>query len=487
MPDELTLEDSNPLARISKELGQKAGETAVLYGQLSELLGGLARQASQTQSQFLHARQASLQQIEELLKEQVNAGGKLLTSLGVLPLPNLAQLVQAASATVSALASRPAVLFDRAQLDEFALGSMAKCFGSEFEVFEGRRIPRIPNGDFLLLSRVISINGRRLDFKTGATIRSEYDVPADAWYYQDNSYPAMPYGFLMEIALQPCGFLSAFLGTSLLFPQQDFYFRNLDGEATLLSEPDLRGKTVTTLAKMRSSLAGGGTIIQKFEYELTCEGRIFFKGEAVFGYFTPEAMANQTGLDGGQSRAPRGISEQNTPAMNLVDLAAPSAFGRFTTAPQGRPHQRLASNRLRFIQRLKLARHNQQHQNGYIYASKDINRADWYFDRHFYQDPVMPGSLGIEAVLQSMQAYALEYGLADRFISPRFSLLAGSRMNWKYRGQIIPRHKTMQLEVDIHQIDETAGNTVVVGDASVWAEDMRIYEITGAAITICEA
>ena len=36
----------------------------------------------------------------------------------------------------------------------------------------------------------------------------------------------MPYSVLMEIALQPCGLLGAYLGSTLKFPDKNLYFRN---------------------------------------------------------------------------------------------------------------------------------------------------------------------------------------------------------------------------------------------------------------------
>ena len=105
----------------------------------------------------------------------------------------------------------------------------------------------------------------------------------------------------MEIGLQPCGFLSAHQGTSLIDPDADLYFRNLDGTGHLHREVDLRGRTVRARVELTSSTALSGVILQKFTYELECDGDVFFDGEASFGYFQGSALAEQIGLDGGRS------------------------------------------------------------------------------------------------------------------------------------------------------------------------------------------
>ena len=43
----------------------------------------------------------------------------------------------------------------------------------------------------------------------GGIVESEYDVPADAWYFAANRQNSMPLAVLLEVPLQSCGFLAA--------------------------------------------------------------------------------------------------------------------------------------------------------------------------------------------------------------------------------------------------------------------------------------
>ena len=45
------------------------------------------------------------------------------------------------------------------------------------------------------------------------------------------------------------------------------------------------------------------------------------------------------------------------------------------------------------------------HGKGYIEAEFDINPELWFFDCHFLGDPVMPGSLGLDALWQLVGFY----------------------------------------------------------------------------------
>jgi len=45
---------------------------------------------------------------------------------------------------------------------------------------------------------------------------------------------------------------------------------------------------------------------------------------------------------------------------------------------------------------------------GRLHGRKRVDPAEWFFDAHFYEDPVMPGSLGVEAFLQLLMLAADE-------------------------------------------------------------------------------
>ena len=141
--------------------------------------------SNRAHSAFLTARQVGLRQLSDLIKLQIAAN-----PIHALLMPDRV---------------KPAPLFSRSDLEELAFGSMAKVFGPEFAVFEGRRIPRIPNSELALISRVISIEGERGQLNKPARIVCEYDVPENAWFFTPGGRHYLPNFVLMEAALQPCG------------------------------------------------------------------------------------------------------------------------------------------------------------------------------------------------------------------------------------------------------------------------------------------
>ena len=93
----------------------------------------------------------------------------------------------------------------------------------------------------------------------------------------------------------------------------------------------------------------------------------------------------------------------------------------------------------------------------------------------------MPGSLGLEAVIQAMQAYAIYQGVGNSFRNPRFSTVL-SKVTWKYRGQIIPSTNYMQLDLHFKNIIKNEKQAVLTADANLWRENLRIYEISDLSL-----
>lgn len=431
-------------------------------------------------STTMQSRLASLREIATNIQSQIRSP-ESMTFAKVEPTPNIET-----PPLVAKLALPPAInrfsarhaLFDRDKIDQFARFRIADCFGEEYAIYDHKRAPRIPNTDLMFVSRAVEINATRLITKPGSSIVMEYDVPADMWFYEDNSYPYTPYSILMEMALQPCGFLSAYMGPTFVFPDIDFYFRNLDGVGHLTREVDLRGRTLTNRVELVSSTSLQGMIIQKYTFEMMLDGESFYVGSSSFGYFTLQAFTSQAGLDGGKT--PIKWHEAN-PAVPLLALA-----GSRISEPEHTTYLTLPQDRLAFVDQAQIAVNGGKNGMGYVWATSRVHPSDWFFACHFHQDPVMPGSLGLETITQAIQMYALQANLGADFKQPRFAHAEDHKMIWKYRGQVLSDSTEVNVEVNITGVERKGDRLVVTADASLWRGSLRIYEFKHVAIAITE-
>ena len=337
------------------------------------------------------------------------------------------------------------------------------------------------------MHRVIDVEGKRHDFENTVKCTAEYDVAENVWFNAVNSYESLtPYSMLMEIALQPNGFITSHIGSTLMYPDTNLYFRNLDGRGTLIKEIDLRGKTIVNKTTMYSTSAVMNNIIQKFTFELLVDGETFYEGDAVFGFFSADSLSTQVGMDKGKKLLPWYKEEANSQAtlieFDLRDEAQQSLF----SGQNNKPSYRLAGGVFNFLDESLVVADGGKFDKGYVHSMKVIDETDWFYPCHFYKDPVMPGSLGVEAMIQSLQVFALQQDLGKDLNNPRFGLVEGEA-KWSYRGQIIPDNDIMTLEMHIKEIRHTAGRVDIIADGNLWKDGLRIYSVESIGLSLQEA
>ncbi|TFG70962.1 MAG: hypothetical protein E4H27_05415 [Anaerolineales bacterium] len=413
---------------------------------------------------FIQARHHALQDASTVIEMQMQIAEKMLGKESGGETPLLREKTPCKPAASENLKT-DSPMFNKDQLEEFASGNVELCFGEDYAVYRGRRLPRIPNGDLLLMSRILDITGTRGVFDKEPRLVAEYDVPVDAWFYADDLNQNMaPYAVLMEIALQPCGFLSAYLGSTLATPHVDYYFRNLDGRGQFLNDSDVRGKTICNRVKLLSSISLRGIIMQRYQFALECEGISFYEGEATFGYFTADALAAQVGLDKGQSVSP------NFRQYSQDMIALPVPY----------------KDQLHGLDYCAFSPKGGRYGKGYTYGESNIDPDAWFFHRHFHQDPVMPGSLGIDMIYQALELSLRTIWESGGRSGQSLKLFYGSKheLSWAYRGQVRPNNKHIAIALHIKELSTNTHGTIAVIEASLWVDDLRIYEVKNLEVRL---
>jgi 3-hydroxymyristoyl/3-hydroxydecanoyl-(acyl carrier protein) dehydratase/1-acyl-sn-glycerol-3-phosphate acyltransferase len=366
--------------------------------------------------------------------------------------------------------------FDYASLLACAWGRPSKAFGRPYQVFDDiRRVARLPGPPYHFMSRVTRIDGPMGVCQPGAEIEIEYDVAgADQWYFGANGHPTMPFCVLLEAVLQPCGWLASFVGSALT-TDHDLAFRNLDGAATFAAEVFPADGTLRTVVKLTSVSQSAGMIIESFDVRAWVGDTLVYELSTVFGFFPRAALANQVGLT--TTDAQRACFD--APRDYLVDLSQrPAKYCQGSL--------RLPEPMLLMLDRITAFDAQGGSKGlGALRAEKDVRPSEWFFKAHFFQDPVQPGSLGLEAALQALQFYMLEAGLAQGIDNPRFEPVAvGRKHAWKYRGQVVPTSKLITTTLDITDVGRDERGAYAVADGSLWVDGKRIYESHAFAMRI---
>lgn len=301
-----------------------------------------------------------------------------------------------------------------------------------------------------------------------------YDIPADAWYFREDPGEVMPFCVLMEAALQPCGWLSSYNLDDSELPSRLLY-RNLDGTSEMFRSVTAKDHTVRTQAKLLSHSQSGDLIIDKFEVRCLVGEETVMTMQTTFGFFPPHSFLDQKGLapsDGDQEILDR-------PSNRTVEF-------------EGRPAEwfRPVGISLPGPQLLMLDRITgcwEIDGTTVLRAEKDVDPTDWYFKAHFYTDPVQPGSLGVEAILQLIQAHILDSDLVKNPETARFEpCLTDRETEWHYRGQVVPKDDKVVFLVRITDTRLLPGVIAVEAEGQLWVNKLKIYHVPKIGMRVVE-
>ncbi|KIG11832.1 omega-3 polyunsaturated fatty acid synthase subunit, PfaB / omega-3 polyunsaturated fatty acid synthase subunit, PfaC [Enhygromyxa salina] len=388
-------------------------------------------------------------------------------------------LLDAAAPHTGPIATAGAFAFDYPSMLACAQGRPTHAFGPVYARFDSAEsVARLPNPPYHFISRAVHVEGPIGEARSGARVQVEYDIPASAWYLAENGNRSVPFAVLLEAALQPCGWLASYMGCALT-SSDSLMFRNLDGSGTQHAEitfaPGEDAKVLTTKVTNTSLSKTPSMIIVGFEVECRLGEALIYSMTTVFGFFPAAAFENQAGLP--------------TTADQRELLELPST--RSWALDGGKPtpgRARMARPMLLMLDRVTgFDPEGGEAGLGFARAEKRVDPDEWFFKAHFFQDPVQPGSLGIEAMLQLLQWTMLELGMDSGMQAPRFEAIAlDEAITWKYRGQVVPSNALINTTLEITSRDDDERGVIARATASLWVDGKRIYEASNVGMRIVD-
>ena len=325
-------------------------------------------------------------------------------------------------------------------------------------------IARLPAPPYSFLDRVTEIQAEPWVMAAGASALGEYDVPPGEWYFGSNRQASMPFAVLLEVPLQVCGWLSAYVGSALT-SDEDLSYRNLGGTGVLLADVTDRAGTLTSRVTMTKVSHSGGMIIQHFDLETLAGATPVYRGTTYFGFFLREALANQVG-----------IREAPLYRPTAEELARSRGFDYPIDAP-------FPDDRLRMIDRVETFVADGGPQGlGFIEGTMRVDPSAWFFKAHFHQDPVVPGSLGLESFLQLLKVVAVERWGRDASAVEFEPVGLGDGHRWVYRGQILPGDQLVTTQAVVTGFDDDRRRVKADGYLSV--DGRVIYQMNGFTLRL---
>lgn len=356
------------------------------------------------------------------------------------------------------------IVCNEQQILNTSYGKPSSAFGKAFEKFDtGIRMARLPAYPYIFLSRIKSLDAEYCGLKEGSTILSEWDIPKEHPLFSDPE--SIPFSVLLEALLQPCGWLGSYVGCPLE-SQSEIFFRNLEGEWKYnknfyLSHKLRTSVTLSSLVKLKD------TIITEFDVRAFSDmSSPIVELKTRFGYFTKEALTHQKGME--ISEEEKCLLERNSKFKLVKDYKTTDK-----SIAKIFPHYFKLLDTIEIYENAK--------KSFYVLAEKEISPKDWFFKAHFFQDPVMPGSLGLEAMMQALEVFKL-YSIKEKNLNNvAFSMLDFEKLfSWKYRGQVLSHNKKMRVFLKI----EEDRKDYTIASASLFADEIKIYEAKNLSLSL---
>ena len=368
--------------------------------------------------------------------------------------------------------------FDHRSLLACALGRPSEGFGPKFAVADRPlSLPRLPRPPYHFMTRVAACTGAMGRPETGMVVEGDFDFAATDWFFERSGNRTMPSCVLMEALLQPCGWLSSYARDPST-QTTDIFFRNLDGKLTWSEELRPQDGTLRVRTELTNWSELGTMIIVGFRVEARLGGRVVATMETSFGFFPGDAFANQAGL--APSATERDYFAKDSVTRLRLRGAEREAFPTVGAV--------LADDPVMMLDRVTGWWPEAGEAGlGIVRAEKDVAAADWFFQAHFMQDPVQPGSLGIEALVQLLQCAMRLRGVGSEWgAAARFEPVAlGEPLVWKYRGQVVPTNGRITTLVELLKLEASVPGAVTAhARGSLWVDGKKIYETSVLAMRV---
>ena len=291
----------------------------------------------------------------------------------------------------------------------------------------------------------------------GVRAEAEYTVPSDAWYFEADRQPVVPFAVLLEAVLQACGFVSAFMGSALT-SDGPLKYRNLGGRGRQHRLVDRDSGTLRSTVRVVKINRSAGMLLHHFEMAIHDASGLVYEGDTYFGFFHPDALIDQVGVREAVPYEPTDDERRQARAFPLPgDAPFPDRRWRMVDqvdafvaegGPQGL---------------------------GFIEGSVEVDPGAWFFEAHFLDDPVWPGSLGLESLLQLLKVVADERwgtGPDDVFESPGL----GVEHRWTYRGQIASTNRRVTTQAVVTAVDDD--RRLITADGLLRVDGKVIYQMS---------
>ena len=394
------------------------------------------------------------------------------------------------SSLMSSSGARPEPAYPREMCMEFAIGSLGKVLGPEFDIVDTYPVRvRLPDEPLMLVDRIMSVEGVKGSLKSGKVV-TEHDVLPGAWYLDGGRCPVC----ISIEAGQADLFLCSYLGIDLAVKGKRSY-RLLDAVAKFHGGLPKPGDTIRYHIEIDRFINQGETYLFFFQFNGYIGDRhIISMRKGCAGFFTEKEVKDSGGIiltadetakkpgtltpswkdlvpffGTGQTYS---LNDDQVNALRKGDLS--SAFGPLFKGKILSKALAIPGGRMKLVDRvLSIDPQGGRYGLGSIRAQADIHPDDWFLTCHFVDDKVMPGTLMYECCMHTLRILTMRMGWVTDKTDVCCEPVPEIDSILKCRGPVTVKTKQVFYVVDIKEIGYMP-EPYIIADAHMYAQDQHI-------------
>jgi 3-hydroxyacyl-[acyl-carrier protein] dehydratase / trans-2-decenoyl-[acyl-carrier protein] isomerase len=132
---------------------------------------------------------------------------------------------------------------------------------------------------------------------------------------------------------------------------------------------------------------------------------------------------------------------------------------------------------LAFDEVVEISTQGGKFERGYAIARKDLSSMTWVFDSHFPEDPVMPGTMLVEGLLQLAGFFGAYVGGRGKGRAARFDDI-------KFLAEVTPQDQEILYRIDVRK--HSAENKLLVAEGRVIARETERTRVGSLLVLVVE-
>lgn len=376
-------------------------------------------------------------------------------------------------------------LYNYEQILEMTGGSMSKVLGSTYKEVDKYAIrARMPLPPYLFVSRILSMNFTYGKFEEGSFIEAEYDVPYDSvMKVGKNRMAPVVYSEAGHIGI----LLAACMGIDE-YSHGKAKFRITDVTTKYVADVwPQSGDTIRMKFIIDKVIQNNDITLLLCTYKVYLQDKLFIDVKETGGFFTQEVLDKGAGVVTGSLFSAIQEKHFHTDLYHPVTLKRKfskeevhafldgniiKCFGK--NVVNNDTQYQVCEDAMFVDEIIDMSETGGKYGLGYIIASKDIEPSFWPFQCHFKNDPVLPGTIMLEGLSQTLTFFETCMGIFNTKNRFETRLTLGYPIQSKFRGEVKCSKHTLVYKAYPKEVKLIDGKLKFVADGEVYCDGLQV-------------